>query len=106
MIKLIAYFIKETDVQVIFSLKCARKMIASRLYQIIAFTINLFINGDATRFVMHCGLSRAKNTIYKPLSLEGYTIQEKYCDERFLSYNGDMSINFLSILCHQFARMA
>ena len=23
----------------------------------------------------------------------------KYCDEHFLSYNGDMSINFLSILC-------
>ena len=35
-----------------------------------------------------------------------YTIKEKYCDERFLSYNGDMSINFLSILCHQFVRMA
>ena len=47
-----------------------------------------------------------KLTISKPLSLEEYTIQEKYCDERFLSYNGDMSINFLSILCHQFALMA
>ena len=44
--------------------------------------------------------------IYKPLSLKEYTIQEKYCDKRFFSYNGDMSINFLSILCHQFARMA
>ena len=56
--------------------------------------------------VMHCGLSRVKNTIYKPLSLRECTIQEKHCDKRFLSYNRDMSINFLSILCHQFARMA
>ena len=38
--------------------------------------------------VIHCGLSRVKNTIYKPLTLEEYTIQGKYCDERFLSYNG------------------
>ena len=49
---------------------------------------------------------QAKNNTYNPLSLEEYTIQEKYCDERVFSYNGDMSINFLSILCHQFARMA
>ena len=55
---------------------------------------------------MHCGLSEVKNTIYKPLSLEEYTIQEKYCDEHFLSYNEDISINFLSILCNKFARMA
>ena len=46
---------------------------------------------------MHCGLSRVKNTIYKPLSSEENTVQKKYCDERFLSYNGNMSINFLSI---------
>ena len=60
-----------------------------------------------SRIVMQCGQSRVKNTIYKPLSLEEYTIQETYCDERFsFSYNEDMSINFLSILCHQFARMA
>ena len=44
-------------------------------------------------------ISRVKNTVYKQLSLEEYTRQEKYCDERFLGYNGDMSINFLSILC-------
>ena len=49
--------------------------------------------------------SWSKKTIYKLLSFEEYTIQEKYFDERFLSYNGDMSINFLSILCHQFVRM-
>ena len=48
---------------------------------------------------------RVKSAIYKPLSLEEYTIQEN-CSERFLSYNGDVSINFLSILCHQFACMA
>ena len=69
--------------------------------------INLFINSDAilNRDAL-CGLSRVKNTIYKPLSLEEYTVHEKYFVERFFSYNGDMSINFLSILCHQFARMA
>ena len=68
--------------------------------------INLFINSDAILIVMHCGLSRVKDTIYKPLLLEEYTTQEKYCDKRFLSYNRDISIDFLlSILCHQFARM-
>ena len=68
--------------------------------------INLFINSDA--ILNHDALwsIQGKNNIYMPLSLEEYTIQEKYCDERFLSYNGDMSINFLSILCHQFAHMA
>ena len=33
-----------------------------------------------------------------PLSLEEYALQEKYCGECFLSYNGDMSINILSIM--------
>ena len=72
----------------------------------VELVINLFINIDAILNRDACSLSRVKNTIYKPLSLEEYTIQEIYCDERFLMYNGDMSINFLSILCHQFARTA
>ena len=58
--------------------------------------INLFINRDVI-------LNR-----HALWSIQGkkYTIQEKYCNERFLSYNGDMSINFRSILCYQFACMA
>ena len=67
-------------------------------------SINLSINKDAILNRDVCGLSRLKNTIYKPQSLEEYTIQKKYCDERFLSYNEDMSIIFLSIFCNQFAR--
>ena len=44
-----------------------------------------------------------KNSIQKPLSIEKYTLQEKYCDERFLSYNWDTPIDFLRILCHDFS---
>ena len=44
--------------------------------------------------------------IRSTISLEEYTIQEKHWNERFLSYSGDMSIDFLRILCHQCARMA
>ena len=34
--------------------------------------------------------NRVKNTIYKLLSLKDYTkVTGKYCDERFLNYNGD-----------------
>ena len=61
-----------------------------------SFVINLFINSDA---ILKCDALwsiQRKNTIYKQLSLGEYTIQEKYCDERFLV------INFLSISCHQF----
>ena len=51
---------------------------------------------------MHCGLSRVKNTIEKPLSSEEYTVvtvQEKYyCDERFLSYN-KFSEHFMLSVC-------
>ena len=49
-----------------------------------SFVINLFINSDAIlkRDALWC--IQGKNTIYKPLSLGEYTIQEKYCDERFL----------------------
>ena len=64
-----------------------------------------FVNRDAILNRDALWSIQGKNTIYKPLSLEEYSIQEKYCDERFLSYNGDMSVNFLSISCHQLARM-
>ena len=39
------------------------------------------------------------------VKLSEYAVQEKYCDECFLGYNGDMSINILSTLCHQCAHM-
>ena len=47
---------------------------------------------------MHCGLSRVKNTIYKPLSLEEYTLQEKYCDERFLI----VTMGYVNQFCKHF----
>ena len=67
-------------------------------------SINLFINSDA--ILNRDALWSIKGKKHKPLSLEEYIIQEKYCDERFLGYNWDMSIDLLSILRHQFARMA
>ena len=54
-------------------------------------TINLFIiNSDA--ILNREALSRVKNNIYKPLSLEEYTIQEKYCDEHLLTMGMCQSI--------------
>ena len=49
-----------------------------------SFVINLFINSDAILKRDALWSIQGKNTIYKPLSLREYTIQEKYCDERFL----------------------
>ena len=52
------------------------------------FIINLFINRDGILNRDALWSIQSKNAICKPLSLEEYTIQEKYCDERFLRYNG------------------
>ena len=79
------------------NLKCLKLMTL-----ISHFPINLFINSDAW-IVIHCGLSRVKSTIYKPLSLKEYTIQEKYWDKRFLRYNGgyvnQFSKHFMLLVC-------
>ena len=78
-------------------------MIFSQLFTVL---INLFIKSDAILNRDALWSIRDKKHYLQAATLEECTIQEKYCDERFLSYNGDMSINFLSILCHQFALMA
>ena len=67
--------------------------------------INLFISNDAISNRDALWPIQGKKHYLQAAIVEEYTIQEKYCDERFLNYNGDMSINFLSILCQQFARM-
>ena len=58
--------------------------------------LSRFVNSDAILNRDALWSIQGKNTIYKPLSLEEYTTQEKNCDERFLSYNRNISINFLS----------
>ena len=66
--------------------------------------INLFNNSDAilNRDAL-CSIQGKEH--YLQAAIVG-GIQKQYCDERFLSYNRGKSITFLSILCHQFARMA
>ena len=51
---------------------------------------------------MHCGRKH-----YVKAAIVGKIHNaEKYYDKRFLCYNGDMSINFLSILFHYYALVA
>ena len=59
-------------------------------------SINIFINSDA--ILNRDALWSIQGKKHYLQAAMVYTIQEKYYDERFLSYNGDMSINFLSIL--------
>ena len=54
------------------------------ILKLIGFEINLFINSDAILNRDALWSIQGKKTIYEPLSLEEYTIQVKYCDERFL----------------------
>ena len=49
---------------------------------------------------MHCGLSRVKDVGRIQKTLEKYTIQVKYCDERFLSYKEDIQ-HFMPSVCTQ-----
>ena len=71
------------------------------------FTVNLFINSDTilNRDALWC-IQGKKHYLQAAIVGGIHHTVRKYCDEHFLSYNGDMSINFLSILCHQFTRMA
>ena len=59
--------------------------------------INLFINSDAILNRDALWSIQGKKQYLQAATLEEYTIQEKYCDEYFLNYNWDMSVNFLSI---------
>ena len=63
-----------------------------------SFVINLFINSNA--ILKHDALwfIQGKNTIYKPLLLGEYTIQEKYCDKRFLSFLYVCMVNTIYLL--------
>ena len=55
------------------------KLVRLTTYQSVKNDCELTYSSIATPswIVMHCGLSRVKNTIYKPLSLEEYTIYKK-----------------------------
>ena len=67
-----------------------------------SFVINLFINSDAILKRDALWSIQGKNTTYKPLSLGEYTIQEKYCDERFLvtmGYVNQFSEHFMPSVC-------
>lgn len=52
--------------------------------------------------MIHCGVSRIRNIVYKPLSLEEYTIGEKYCDEFYAFYDISVHVRCNAFLNNKF----
>ena len=69
-------------------------------------SINLFINSDAILTCDALWSIQGKKTLFTNRYRRRSTAYRKNIAMNVLSYNGDMSINFLSMLSHQFARMA
>ena len=69
-------------------------MIIYYTYTVISTVLTIFKNFSSSLHdnVLHQGKHHFNASIVERIRHTG-----KYCDERFLCYNGDMSINFLSI---------
>ena len=69
-------------------------MIIYYTYTVISTVLTIFKNFSSS---FHDNVLHQDKTPFKCSIVERIHHTAKYCDQRFLGYNGDMSINFLSI---------